>query len=99
MKEKANACYKLFLETDGFLTKERIGELLGITNERSVREVIGVVATKCPIISTSNQKGYKMAKNVNDLEEVNHTCAEIGSRIAELEKRLKPLNQFCKNFY
>lgn len=91
MKDKANACYRLFKTTNGYLTKEEIGEKLGITNERSVRDVISLVATKAPIISTSNFKGYKMAKTKQDLEELEHTWAELSSRIEELEKRIKPL--------
>ena len=62
MREKANACYRLFRDTDGYLTKSEIGEYLSLKDERQVRDVISLVATKVPIISKSNSKGYKMAK-------------------------------------
>lgn len=91
---KANACYFLLKKTNGFLSKEEIGNELGIKNERTVRDVISLVATKVPIISTSDNKGYKMAKTVEDLEEVIHTWKEFDSRIASYEERKKPLIKF-----
>ena len=94
IKEKANTLY-LFLKGIGrYATKEEIGVCLGVKNERSVRDIISLLATKKPIISNSSGKGYKLAQTKEDLEEVEHTWAELSSRIEEIEKRIKPLIKF-----
>ena len=94
MREKANACYRLFRDTDGYLTKSEIGEYLSLKDERQVRDVISLVATKVPIISKSNSKGYKMAKTAADYDEAMNTWAEVSSRMEQLEKRIYPLIKF-----
>lgn len=94
MPEKANACYRIFRDTDGYLTKEEIGNRLGLKDERQVRDVISLVATKIPIISKSNSKGYKMAKTTADYDEAMNTWAELSSRMEQLEKRIYPLIKF-----
>ena len=94
MREKANRCYTILYKVNGYVTKEQLGKLLGITNERSVRDVISLLATRCPIISTSDNRGYKLAKTKADLEEVEHTWAELSSRIEEIERRIQPLIKF-----
>ena len=58
---------------------------------------MSVLATKKPIISNSTGAGYKLARAVEDIDEVKHTWKEIDSRIEELNKRKKPLIEFCEN--
>ena len=94
MKDKANKLYKYLKDLNNYATKEEIGDYLGIKNERSVRDVISLLATKKPIISNSCGKGYKLAQCKEDLEEVEHTWAELSSRMEEIEKRIKPLIAF-----
>ena len=94
MKGKANKLFKYLKDIGRYATKEEIGEFLGIGNERSVRDVISLLATKKPIISHSGGKGYKLAQTADDLEEVERTWAELSSRSEELERRMKPLIAF-----
>ena len=94
MKQKVNECY-LFLKSIGrYATKEEIGEYLGVSNERQVRDIISVLATRKPIISKSNSCGYRLAMTKEDLEEVENVWREIDSRIEQLEERKKPLIKF-----
>lgn len=94
MKEKANKLYLYLKDIGRYATKEEIGCYLGVKNERSVRDIIAVLATKKPIISNSSGKGYKLATSTEDLEEVEHTWAELSSRVEELQNRMKPLIAF-----
>lgn len=94
MKDKANKLYLFLKEKGRYATKEEIGAFLGINNERSVRDVISLLATRKPIISNSGGKGYKLAQSKEDLEEVEHTWAELSSRMEELERRMQPLIDF-----
>ena len=94
MKDKANKLYFFLKGIGRYATKEEIGEYLGIKNERSVRDVVALLATKKPIISKSNSCGYKLAQTIEDLEEVENTWGDLSSRIEELEKRIKPLIEF-----
>lgn len=94
IKEKANKLYFYLKSIGRYATKEEIGEFLGVSNERSVRDIISLLATKKPIISHSGVKGYKLAQTEADLEEVEHTWAELSSRMEELERRTAPLIAF-----
>lgn len=94
MKDKVNRLYTFMKGKNDFVTKEEIGEFLGIANERSVRDVIAVLSTKKPIISTSDNKGYKLARTTKDIDLVRQAWMEIDSRQAELEKRKQPLIEF-----
>lgn len=97
IKERANALYKFLLTKQDFVTKYEIGAYLGVKNERTVRDIISVLATKKPIISNSTGAGYKLARSVEDIEEAKHTWKELDSRIEELNKRKKPLIEFCES--
>ena len=94
IKDKANKLFSFLRCKTDFVTKEEIGEYLGVKNERSIRDIISLLATKKPIISNSGGKGYKLAQTNEDLEQVERTWAELSSRIEELEKRIKPLIEF-----
>lgn len=99
IKEKANALYLYLKSKSDYITKEQIGEYLGLSNERSVRDVISLLATKKPIISHSGVKGYKLAQSEEDMEEVERTWAELSSRMEELEKRTAPLIAFREKYW
>ena len=97
-QEKANELF-LYLKSKGdYATKEEIGVYLGVKNERSVRDIISLLATKKPILSNSGGKGYKLAQTIDDLEEIEHTWAEIDSRIEQLQERKKPLIKFYEKY-
>ena len=93
------------LLADEPLTKEEIGEKLHITSEREVRDVISICSMHYPVIAVSSKKGYRRAKNIDQLEgtaleieidEVEHQLAELKSRVDCLKKRMKPLVAWLK---
>lgn len=96
----ANEVYKHLAVATKPLTKAEICERLGWeynkNNERRVREVISILAKRRAIIATSDQRGYKLAKTAEDVEEVKHQWAEIDGRIKELEERRTPLINFIE---
>ena len=94
IKDKANKLYIYLKQIGRYATKEEIGEYLGVRNERSVRDIIALLATKKPIIAHSGVKGYKLAQTEEDMEEVERTWAELSSRMEELERRTAPLIAF-----
>lgn len=90
-----NKLYK-FMMANGVVTKEDMLIHLGWdkSKDRQLRELISLIAKKVPVISTSDTRGYKIAKTEKDLQEVEHQWKELDKRIAELELRKKPLIQF-----
>ena len=63
-------------------------------SERTAREMISIVSKRAPVIATSDNSGYRIARTAEDLEEVIHSWNEIDSRQKELEERKKPLIKF-----
>ena len=98
-KYYGNKLYKFMMLND-IVTKEQMLEHLGWdkNKDRQLRELLSNIAKKMPVISTSDNKGYKIAKTKADLEEVEHTWAELSSRIEELQKRIRPLIDFRERF-
>lgn len=94
MQSKVNRLYGYLYEKKDYCTKTQLMCFMQITSERAIREIMSVLAKKVPIISTSDKKGYKLAINESDLELVEHTWAEISSRVEELQKRIAPLAKF-----
>ena len=93
MKEKCNALWAEM--RDGkTITLEQVCKVCGVKSERQARDIMSVLATKKPIISTSDSKGYRMAVKRTDLEEVEHQWRELDSRIQQLQKRVTPLIDF-----
>ena len=90
-----NKLYK-FMMTNGVVTKEDMLIHLGWdkSRDRQLRELISLIAKKVPVISTSDSRGYKIAKTENDLQEVEHQLKEFDSRINEIELRKAPLFKF-----
>lgn len=91
IRDQANKLFFYLRKQDDFVTKQQIGDYLGIKDERSVRSVISALATRKPILSRSSGCGYKLCQTEADLEEAEHTLAEMSSRIEEIEKRMQPL--------
>ena len=96
IQERANKLYEYLKTQDDYVTKEQIGAYLGVDNERSVREVISLLATKKPILSKSNSKGYKLAKAVKDVDDAINVWCELDSRMEELNKRRTPIIDFVE---
>lgn len=94
MKDKANRLFKYLKDIGRYATKEEIGEYLGVKDERVIRDVISLLATKKPIISHSGFRGYMLAQTKEDLEEVERTWAELSSRCESLQERMQPLIKF-----
>ena len=94
-KINGNKLYHFMVE-NGSVTKEQMLDCLGWDSkkDRQLRDLISMIAKKRPVISTSDKKGYKIATTAKDLREVEHTWAEIDSRIEELQARKKPLIDF-----
>ena len=95
MKERVNTLYfymKSIYPTP--ITKEKVCEVCGVKSERQARDILSVLAQRRPLISTSDAKGYRLALTEKDLEEVEHTWAELSSRVEELNKRIEPLIKF-----
>ena len=94
-----NKLYKFMMVND-VLTKEQMLEYLGWdkSKDRQLRDLISAIAKKVPVISTSDSKGYKIAKTKADLEEVCHQWKEFDKRISELELRKQPLIKFYEKF-
>lgn len=74
-------------------TKEEIVLNLDI-NERVARDLISYIKKKFPVISNSQNKGYRLALSVDDLEDAKQTIAEARSRINDLQEGIKPLEDF-----
>ena len=85
-------------------TKEELSEIRGIST-RAVRNEIAECSMYYAILATSDKKGYRLARKIeelngedllNEYDEVDHAIHEISSRIKCLKKRLKPLIAYKK---
>jgi len=77
-------------------TKEEIMDSLDI-NERVSRDLISYIKKRFPVISNSQNKGYRIALNYQDLDDAKQTIAEAKSRIKDLQEGIKPLEDFVVN--
>lgn len=82
--------------TGTYRTKAEIQSEFGITNERTARELVSMIAKRRPVVATSDNRGYKVAKYLSEADEVEHSLNEIQSRIDELEERKAPLIRFLE---
>jgi hypothetical protein len=96
MKRKCNDFYKYMYWKHDYVTKDELMRVFKIGNERTVRDVISEMSKRVPVISTSDNRGYKLALTIDDMEEARHTWAELSSRMEELEARIKPLIRFLE---
>jgi DNA-binding winged helix-turn-helix (wHTH) protein len=80
------------------VTKEKMLAVLGWDSkkDRQLRDLLSMIGKKKPLIATSDQRGYKIAKTKDDLEEVRHQYNELMSRIENLRERVIPLSEFYK---
>lgn len=94
-KEQGNKLYK-FMMTHDIVTKEQMLAYLGWGKEkdRQLRDLISMIAQKVPVVALSSNRGYKIARTVDDLEAVENTWAELSSRVEEIQKRIEPLVKF-----
>lgn len=88
-----------YLKLKDYVTKKELCFVLGFemneSNERRVRDLVSLVSKYYPIISTSDSnKGYKLAKYISDLEDVEHSWKELDSRMEDMALRRKPLIKF-----
>lgn len=90
-----NRLNKVYLMLKHTTTKEEIVLNLDI-NERVARDLISFIKKKFPVISNSQNKGYRLALSVEDLEDAKQTIAEARSRINDLQEGIKPLEDFVE---
>lgn len=96
MRKKLNRMYSLLKER--FYSKQELMEIFGL-GERQIRMMITEISHRFPVISTSGtNSGYKLATIKQDLKLVEHTWAELSSRMEELEKRIAPLIKFREKY-
>ena len=90
-----NKLYKYLMQND-FVTKEQMLAHLGWdkSKDRQLRDLLSLIGQKVPLISISSDKGYKIAKTKDDLELVEHSWAELSSRVEVLNSRITPLIKF-----
>lgn len=98
-KVNGNKLYRFMMKND-WVTKEQMFNCLGWSakKDRQLRDLISEIAKRVPVISTSDSKGYKIAKNEQDKELVIHQKLEMLSRIEELRKRINPLDIFIDKY-
>ena len=94
-KKNGNLLYKYLMQND-VVSKEQMLAVLGWDSkkDRQLRDLLSMIGKKVPLIATSDQKGYKIAKTKKDLEEVKHQWKELDSRIENLKERVTPLIKF-----
>ena len=93
------------LSSDNKLSYQELIEMLNLS-KRAVRNKLSDLSMYYPVISTSKEKGHRLAKNISnlntikeldlELREVNQTANEILSRIKILKGKLKPLIAWTK---
>ena len=94
-KKNGNLLYRYLMQND-VVSKEQMLAVLGWDSkkDRQLRDLLSMIGKKVPLIATSDSKGYKIAKTKADLREVEHTWAEMSSRIENLQERIAPLIKF-----
>ena len=98
-KKNGNLLYKYLMQND-VVSKEQMLAVLGWDSkkDRQLRDLLSMIGKKVPLIATSDQKGYKIAKSKSDLEEVEHQWKELDSRIENLKERVTPLIKFYEQY-
>ena len=92
-KKRANSLYS-YMRPRGTIALEEACRICGVKTKRQARDIIALLASKVPIISTYDRRGYRLAIKVKDYKGVLHALAELDSRIEELKKRRAPLTAF-----
>lgn len=81
---------------DGIATKEQLMRLIDVKDERIVRDCVSVIKKRFPVISLSGEKGYRIAKNKDDLEDAKHVIAAETGRANEVIDNLVELKKFVE---
>lgn len=101
-KKLGNEIHRILMSHDRPITKEFICQSLGweynSSSERKVRDLLSKIAKVKPLISTSDQKGYYIARKVEDLEAVKHQWLEHNKRVQEINERIAPLQKFIEMY-
>lgn len=101
-KKLGNEIHRILMAHDRPITKEFICQSIGweynLSTERKVRDLLSKIAKVKPLISTSDQKGYYIARKVEDLEAVKHQYLEHNKRVQEINERIAPLQKFIEQF-
>lgn len=94
-KKNGNLLYRYLMQND-VVSKEQMLAVLGWDSkkDRQLRDLLSMIGKKVPLIATSDQRGYKIAKTKADLEEACHQWKELSSRIENLRERIIPLAKF-----
>lgn len=101
-KKLGNEIHRILMAHDRPITKEFICQSIGweynLSTERKVRDLLSKIAKVKPLISTSDQKGYYIARTKEDLEAVKHQWLEHNKRVQEINERIAPLQKFIEQF-
>lgn len=93
-----------YLSTDKFTSRQEIAELTGLS-ERAIRSKISDLKLTVPVIYNSYTKGYRLAKNFNNMskeeiiEETNliqHSINDIQARKKVFDKQLRTYIAYLK---
>lgn len=68
--------------------------IIGVKDERVVRDCISIIKKRFPVISLSGEKGYRIAKSFEDLEDAKHMISSETSRANEVIDNLVELKKF-----
>lgn len=80
---------------NGIITKQDVITSFGV-DERTARDMLPEIAKRCPLVSMSDKKGYRIATNTDDIEDAMHAFNENKKRAAEILKRNQPLERFIQ---
>ena len=83
-----------YLNADTFTSKRELVELTGLT-ERAVRKRLSDLKLVKPVIYNCNTKGYRLAKNIADLNTLHEIASEyeaVRRCVADIEARKRVFN-------
>ena len=89
MTNEARTIYEYLLAHE-YATRADIKILLGLRSDRTARRHMAELAQSLPIISTSDGRGYKLARTESELI---HQRAENTKRAFEILRRNAPINR------
>ena len=76
-----------------WLTKQQVKNMFNVSNLRTVREKIAVIAEEVPVLSMSTRRGYKVCTEADSEEDLKRADKELELKIAALKRRRKPLQR------
>lgn len=91
-RNRLNTIYRRLIV--GQATKDELKELIHTKNERTVRDCISYIKKFYPVISLSGDKGYRIAKSKEDLEDAKHMIASETSRANEIMDGIVEVKNF-----